>query len=195
MPVDNNTVPNTWQGTGNHGSFPFASATGDSEYGLFFGPREMELFNDYNTELLGIIAQTGITYYRIEPDSSDPNSIYGESEVKVTRDPVQVHCWVMLDEPETETNSFTVDTRRRIELYMHKDRLTELDLVPRMGDFVGYDNQYFEILKTGVPYNVFSYPQTKLGVITKCLSVREGVFDPNRDFVNKEYVGDSETPY
>ena len=135
MPLDRDSVPHTWEGTGNHGTYPFASSTGDSSYGLFFSPRDMELFNDYNTELLGIIAQTGITYYRIEPDSSDPNSIYGESEVKVTRDPVQVHCWVMLDEPETETNSFTVDIRRRIELYMHKDRLTELDLVPRMGDF------------------------------------------------------------
>ena len=192
---DNNTVPYTWQGPVNHGNFPFASSTGDADYGLFFSARDMELFNDYNTELLGIIAQTGITYYRIEPDSSDPNSIYGESEVKVTRDPVQVHCWVMLDEPETETNSFTVDTRRRIELYMHKDRLTELDLVPRMGDFVGYDNQYFEILRASGPNFVFSYPQTKLGVIVRCLSVREGVFDPNRDFVNKEYVGDAENPY
>ena len=192
---DNNTVPYTWEGPVNHGTFPFASSTGDADYGLFFSPRDMELFNDYNTELLGIIAQTGITYYRIEPDSSDPNSIYGESEIKVTRDPVQVYSWVMLDEPETETNSFTVDTRRRIELYMHKDRLTELDLVPRMGDFVGYDNQYFEILRASVPNFVFSYPQTKLGIIVRCLSVREGVFDPDRDFVNKEYVGDSENPY
>jgi hypothetical protein len=78
---------------------------------------------------------------------------------------------------------------------MHKDGLTERDVVPRMGDFVGYDNQYFEILRAGVPNFVYSYPQTKLGVIVRCLSVREGVFDPDRDFVNKEYVGDSETPY
>ena len=192
---DNNTVPYPLPGPVNHGNFRFASSTGDADYGLFFSARDMELFNDYNTELLGIIAQTGIIYYRIEPDSSDPNSIYGESEIKVTRDPVQVYSWVMLDEPETETNSFTVDTRRRIELYMHKDRLTELDLVPRMGDFVGYDNQYFEILRASVPNFVFSYPQTKLGVIVRCLSVREGVFDPDRDFVNKEYVGYSENPY
>ena len=101
----------------------------------------------------------------------------------------------MLDEPDIETNAFTVDVRRRIELYMHKDGLTERDIVPRMGDFIGYDNQYFEILRVGVPNFVYSYPQTKLGVIARCLSVREGVFDPNRDFVNKEYVGDSETPY
>ena len=39
----------------------------------------------------------------------------------------------MLDEPETETNAFTVDVRRRIELYMHKDGLTERDVVPQNG--------------------------------------------------------------
>ena len=50
---DNNTTPYTWNGTGNHGTFPYASSTGDADYGLFFTPREMELFNDYNTELLG----------------------------------------------------------------------------------------------------------------------------------------------
>ena len=77
---DNNTVPYTWEGPVNHGNFPFASSTGDADYGLFFSPRDMELFNDYNTELLGIIAQTGITYYRIEPDSSDPNSILAKAE-------------------------------------------------------------------------------------------------------------------
>ena len=33
---------------GNHGRFPFSSTTGDADYGLFFTPREMELFDDYN---------------------------------------------------------------------------------------------------------------------------------------------------
>ena len=62
MPLDRDTTPHTWQGTGNHGHQPFEVSTGDSSYGLFFTPREMELFNDYNTELLGIIAQTGVNY-------------------------------------------------------------------------------------------------------------------------------------
>ena len=46
---DNNTVPYTWPGPVNHGNFPFASSTGDADYGLFFSARDMELFNDYNT--------------------------------------------------------------------------------------------------------------------------------------------------
>ena len=44
---------------GNHGRFPFASTTGDTDYGLFFTPREMELFDNYNEELLGIFTKSG----------------------------------------------------------------------------------------------------------------------------------------
>ena len=62
MPLDRDRVPHEWAGQNNHGSFPFASSTGDSSYGLFFTPREMELFNDYNTELLGIIAPVSYTH-------------------------------------------------------------------------------------------------------------------------------------
>ena len=36
----------------------FASTTGDARYNLFFGPQEMELMDDYSTELFEIIAQT-----------------------------------------------------------------------------------------------------------------------------------------
>ena len=40
----------------------FASTTGDTDYGLFFTPRDMAMFNDYNTELLEIIAKTKVKY-------------------------------------------------------------------------------------------------------------------------------------
>ena len=62
----------------------FSSSTGDTDYGLFFTPRDMERFNDYNTELLEIVAKTKIKYWKIEKDHSDPNDIYGESEQKVS---------------------------------------------------------------------------------------------------------------
>ena len=42
------------------------STTGDSRYSLFFGPQEQELFDDYSTELLEIVAETSIKYWRIE---------------------------------------------------------------------------------------------------------------------------------
>jgi hypothetical protein len=173
----------------------FASTTGDTDYGLFFTPRDMAFFNARNTELLEIVAKTSVKYWKIERDHSDPNDIYGESDRKVSRVPVQVYCWIMLDEPETQTGQFTTEVKRRIECYMHKDRLTEVDIVPMIGDFIEYDNQFFEILSSTVPNNVYSYEETKLGVIVRCLSVREEVFAGNRDIENTETDNDSANPY
>ena len=33
----------------------FASTTGDARYNLFFGPEEMDLFDNYSTELFEIV--------------------------------------------------------------------------------------------------------------------------------------------
>ena len=173
----------------------FNSTTGDASYGLFWDSRTMDLINSYNTELLEIIAKQNLKYWRVEKDLSDADNIYGESDLKVTREPVTVFSWIMLDQPETETGQYTTEVKRRIEVYMHKDRLTELGLVPRIGDFLEWDNQYFEILACDVPNFVHGMPETKLGVIIKAISVREDVFSGTRDPELDETESDSENPY
>lgn len=172
-----------------------SSATGDTDYGLFFTPRDMSLFNDYSTELLEIIARTKVKYWQIEKDHSDPTDMYGESDTKISRAPVEVFCWIMLDDPVVETGEYTTEVRRNIECYMHKDRLNEVGLVAKIGDYIEYDNQFFEIVSSTVPRNVFSYEQTKMGVIVKCISVREDVFSGDRDIKNDMIEHDSANPY
>jgi len=173
----------------------FQSQVNDQPYGLFWDSRTMHLFNSYNTELLEIIAKQQLKYWRIERDLSQPDNIYGESDTKISRQPVDVFCWIMLDQPETETGQYTTDVKRRLEVYMHKDRLTEQGIVPRIGDYLEWDNQYFEILAADVPNFVHGMPQTKLGVILKAISVRQDVFDGDNDSELYEEESDSESPY
>lgn len=173
----------------------FQSQVNDQPYGLFWDSRTMHLFNSYNTELLEIIAKQQLKYWRIERDLSQPDNIYGESDKKISRQPVDVFCWIMLDQPETETGQYTTDVKRRLEVYMHKDRLTEQGIVPRIGDYLEWDNQYFEILAADVPNFVYGMPQTKLGVILKAISVRQDVFDGDNDSELYEEESDSESPY
>ena len=172
----------------------FASTTGDARYNLFFGPQEMELMDDYSTELFEIIAQTSVKYWRIEKDFSNPNNLYGESDSKMARQPVIVYCFIQQDEPVTETGRYGTDIKRRLELFMHKDRLTEVGVVPRIGDFIEYSNQFYEIYEANAP-NLYTYSQTKMGVLVRCLSTREGVFDGMRDNDNQESDANSENPY
>lgn len=182
-------------GQGNHGRELFNSSTADPRYNLFFGPQEMQLFDNYSTELLEMVAQTSIKYWRIEKDFSNPNNIYGESDSKVARQPVIVYCFIQNDEPVTETGQYGTDVKRRMELFMHKDRLVEVGVVPRIGDFIEYDNQFFEIYNADIPNNVYSQPQTKMGVLVRCLSARAGVFDGMRNDNTQEIVADSANPF
>ena len=117
----------------------FDSTTADSKYSLFFGPQEQHMFNGWNTELLEMVAKQNLNYWAIEADESDVNDIYGEAERKVTREPVLVYAWILMDEPEMVTGQFGSDRRRRIEVYAHKDRLTEVGIYPKIGDYLEWD--------------------------------------------------------
>ena len=172
----------------------FASTTGDARYNLFFGPEEMDLFDNYSTELFEIVTQTSVKYWRIEKDASNPNNLYGESDSKIARQPVIVYCFIQQDEPVTETGRYGTDIKRRLEIFMHKDRLVEVGVVPRIGDFIEYSNQFYEIYEANAP-NLYPYSQTKMGVLVRCLSAREGVFDGMRDNANNEYVADGDNPF
>ena len=173
----------------------FQSTTGNSAYSLFMSPRDAALFNDYNTELLEIVAKQNFIYWAIERTMSDVDDIYGESENKSSRRPVQVFGWIMLDEPETITNNFTTEQRRRVEVYLHVDRLTEVGLYPRKGDFIEWDNQFFEIAVTLVPNFVHGLPEVKVGVTCRCISTREGVFQPRTENDSEDIDASSEDPY
>lgn len=174
----------------------YSSTTADPEYSLFFGAREQAQFNWWNTELLEIVAQQHINYWPIEKDESDVDDLYGESEQKVTRNPIKVYAWVMLEEPEVRTGQFGTDRIRRIEVYAHRDRLTEVGIVPRVGDYIEWDNDYFEIHYADVPLFVAGLEETKISVLMRASSVREGVFSPKIQGSDDERIpANSSYPY
>lgn len=156
----------------------FDSSTADSNYNLFFGPREQHLFNWYNTELLEMVSKQNMIYWAIEVDESDVHDMYGESEKKVSRNPVKFFAWIMLEEPEMITGQFGSDRIRRIEVYAHKDRLTGIGIQPRIGDFLEWDNEFFEIQYVDVPVFVQGQTDTKIGVTMRAKSAREEIFNP-----------------
>jgi len=174
----------------------FSSTTAAADYSLFLSPRDASYINDINTELLEIIANQKFIYWPLDRDSSDVDNIYGESEKKVSRNPIIVYGWIMMDEPEVITNNFTTENRRRIETYLHIDRLTEIGLRPAKGDFIEWDNQFFEIIDCHVPRFAHGLPEVKIGVTCTCISTRDNIFNPRKtdeDFT--EETPSSQDPY
>ena len=174
-----------------------ASHTRNPKYSIFFNARSMKYINDINTELLEIIQLQNLNYWAIDRTLTDGNDIYGEAEKKISKQPVQFYAWIMLDRVENKTGSFTTEQQRFIEIYCQKDRMTEIGIEPKIGDYLEWDNGFFEINYSGVPKFVFGMPQTKIGCIYRAYSVRTDVFNPrsNLDEYSNEITADAENPY
>ena len=173
----------------------FGSSTANGKYSLFMGPREANYFNWLNTEIMEIVAQQNFNYWPIEADLTDTDDLYGEAEKKVSRNPIQVYGLLMLDEPETRTDNYGTETRRRVEAYLHIDRLTEVGVYPKKGDFIEWDSAFFEITEVIVPQFVHGLPQVKIGVTVRCISTREDIFNPALPDIYTEEESSSQDPY
>ena len=162
----------------------FQSTTANSSYSLFMSPREAHMFNHWNSELLEIVAKQNFIYWPVEKDLSDPDDLYGEAERKVPRNPIQIYGWIMLDQPETRTGEFATEIRRRIECYLHIDRLTEVGVVAKVGDYLEWDNQFFEIQSSVVPQFAHGLPEVKIGVNVTAMSTRDRDWETTPTSVN-----------
>jgi len=65
-----------------------------------------------------------------------------------------------------------------ITVHFHKRRLTEdQDLYVREGDFVLYDDDYYEIATLTEPREIFGQAGKSLEISAACIKSRRGLFD------------------
>jgi hypothetical protein len=80
-----------------------------------------------------------------------------------------------------ETNymsNIAVDEMEKITIKFHRRRLTEdQNLEVRVGDFVRYGSNYFEIVKKSEPKHLFGQPEHEFETIAECIRAREGLFN------------------
>ena len=145
------------------------------------GEREVKYINDVNTELLELVALQKIVYFAIENSLTPTHRLYGESSEKRFRAPVEVFCRVQFNEPMVVSNQFTTETQYSLDVFMQKRRVIELNLVPRIGDFLQFDKKYFEITTVTEPQLIAGLPDFKMGYNLACKIAREQVFSPNKD--------------
>ena len=71
-----------------------------------------------------------------------------------------------------------IDKKTGLKVNFHKRRLTEdQDLFARIGDFVQYEKQYYEIVKLSQPRRLFGQDNKQVEVVATCRKAREGLFD------------------
>lgn len=125
---------------------------------IFLSQKELDFFNHITEELVEDVALQNAIIYRVHPEMSDYDELYQESTVKAFYPGFQVKALINYIAPEVTTEAIGVTQRRNIELYIHRKFLTDKTLHFEMGDFVYWDEQYFEIKKLSEPQLIQGQP-------------------------------------
>jgi hypothetical protein len=131
---------------------------------LFFDKRTIQYMNNISTELLELIIMTPIIYYSVVGDLTETtDDIYGESQNKTFRQPVQLYGRILYNEPIVVSGTFSSENQYSLGLYLQHDRIED-----------------YEVTTVKYPQMIGGLPQFQLGVILDCISVRQNVFNPEK---------------
>jgi hypothetical protein len=144
---------------------------------MFFGEKERDLVKQVNDELAERVIGQTIAYYPVSIPESNFHPVYGESINKVTLPPVRVYAYVVVENEQT-ADRYGYEYLSKLTVNFHRRRLVEdQDLYVRVGDFVQYGDQFYEIVRT---YNdtryYFGQVDYKFQVTADCVKARKGNF-------------------
>jgi hypothetical protein len=145
---------------------------------LFVGQPERNLVKQINDEIVERMVGQTILYFPIDIDRTNYHKLYGEALEKNFLNPVRVYALVEWEGSTTESENGTVDKTSKIVINFHKRRLTEdQDLYVRVGDYIKYGDNYYELVELNEPREMFGRTEYKVEIVAKGIKVREGVFD------------------
>ena len=143
-------------------------------------PLDMPLVH-VNDELIEKIIGQQILYYPIDIDRTNFHDVYGESIQKTFLSPIRVYVLVDWDESASTfgyVEGLHVDFSSQIVVHFHKRRLSEdQNLYTRVGDFLYYGDQYYEITTLKEPKPLFGQVDQSFEITAVCTRARGSYFD------------------
>jgi hypothetical protein len=146
---------------------------------LFLGQKERDLVKQVNDELIEKVIGQQILYYPIDMETTNFNDLYGEAVEKTFLAPIRVYALVEYTEFSTSyLESAGVDKSWEINVFFHRRRLQDdQNLYVREGDFVLYNDYYFEIVKLVEQRLLFGQAGHNFEISARCRRARKGLFD------------------
>ena len=146
---------------------------------LFAGDSERKLQKQVQDELTERVLGQQILYYAIDMESTNYHSIYGESVQKNFLNPIHIYVLIEWKGFEVTTTKYGVDLRSELIIHFNKRRLTEdQDIYARIGDFILYSDQYYEIVALDEPKLLYGgHEGYKVEISATCIRSRQGLFD------------------
>jgi len=173
---------------------------------MFFGKKERDLVKQVNDELAERVIGQPIAYYPISIEESNFNETYGEAIDKVSLPPIRVYAYVEVDNDQTHER-YGYEYYSNLTVNFHRKRLVDdQNLYVRVGDFVQYGDQFYEIVRT---YNdtryYFGQVEHKFQITAECVRARAGAFqvmpsidrpgEVSRDEAESQSPAPREAPY
>jgi len=144
---------------------------------MFFGKKERDLVKQVNDELAERVIGQPIAYYPISLEESNFNDIYGEAIDKISLPPVRVYAYVVV-ENEQSNDRYGYEYQTKLTVNFSEKRIAaDQNLYVRVGDFVQYGDQFYEIVRT---YNdtrfYFGQVEHKFQISAECIRARTDAF-------------------
>ena len=148
---------------------------------MFLGKKERDLVKQVNDELSERVVGQPIAYYSISLEDTNFNTTYGEAINKISLPPIRVYAYVQVDNEQTNER-YGYEYETSLVIYFSEKRITEdQDLYVRVGDFVQYGDQFYEIVRTYDDTRYyFGQVEHKFQIAAECIRSREGVFKVKR---------------
>jgi len=128
---------------------------------LFITDKEINFVHSINEEIIEDILKEFIIVFKVNPEFSEFDDTYGESPNKAFDPGIKIYCLVRFLEPSISTTAAGVSQERSIEAYIHRKHLTDNNFYFEEGDYVLWDDQYFEINHVSEPQLFDGMPENK----------------------------------
>ena len=110
---------------------------------LFGSDRDFGLLTKINRELLKDVVEQEILYYKLSLDDTETN-LYGESLRKVFYTPIKLNCLITRGDQIVTTDEYGPDLNREVSFAFLREDMTDIQLVPEVGDIVLWHEDYYE---------------------------------------------------
>ena len=117
---------------------------------IFFGDAEQQLLENSARELIEGLVKQHCTYYKINLETTSSN-LYGESKTKHFDEPIELFCSIAVADGDVGTEAGLIRTAKGdLIIGTFESYLDELGINPAQGDFILYNEKYFEIYDADV---------------------------------------------
>jgi hypothetical protein len=144
----------------------------------FIGRKEIALINAINRELIQNVIGQEVIYYEILAEKTRKNDLYNEAINKIYAKPVVINALVNYENAQERITSFPPDAQYKLDVFFHTAELKDRNVDPKMGDFVQFGDQLFEIYSVTQTQLIFGQVEHKLLTQANCGPARKGQFDP-----------------